>query len=121
MTRLLCQSLNALNQPLLAGALALQRSGYQFIRTVLDQQPMDDDGVLLPLSVQPRVALLVQLQVLRQAVPDQVVPAILEVQPVGAAGRLGQQDVQFAAVPGISFLTACQHGKSEAPLARFQL
>ena len=98
MVRLLGQCLDALDQPLLAGAFALQRLGDQFIRTTLDQQAVDDDRVLLPLPVQPCVALLIQLQVPGQTVPDEVVAACLQVQAVGAAGRLGQQDVQLAAL-----------------------
>lgn len=47
-------------------------------------------------------------------------PALLEVQPVGAAGRLGQQNVQLSRVPCGYVVLIVQHGESEAPVACFQ-
>lgn len=67
--------------------------------SALDDEAVDDDALSLALPVESGFALRVKLEAPGQAVPDEVMPALLEVQPVGAAGRLGQQNVQLSRVP----------------------
>ena len=111
--RLLGQGFDALDQPLLAGALAFQRFGHELICATLDQQAVNDDRVLLPLAVQPCVALLVELQVPGETVPDQVVAACLEIEAVCAAGGLRQEHIDLRLFSRVSN-SACKNSRSKS-------
>ena len=113
--------LDGLHQAVLVGVLAVQRLDHHLVGTTLDDQPVNNDALGLALAVEPRFALGVKLQAPGQAVPDQVVTALLQVQSVGAAGGLGQQNVQLSCVPVCGILPGAQHGESEALVAALRV
>ena len=58
-----------------------------------------DHGVLLALPVQALVRLLILFQTPREAKPDDVMSAGLQVQAIRTAGGVGQKNVYFSGIP----------------------
>ena len=54
---------------------------------------VDNDFLFLSLPVQPFVCLCVQLIIPGKAEPHHVIAALLQVQSVGTAGRMGKKDI----------------------------
>src|SRR5690606_40821160 len=59
----------------------------RLVKRFLSNQVMYDNLLLLPLPVQPSVGLLVKLQAVRQAKPDDDIAARLQVQAMPGADR----------------------------------
>ena len=77
--------------------------------------------VCLALAVQPLVCLGVQLIVPGQPKPDHVVSTLLQVQAISAAGRVGQQHIDFPGIPVIFVLRRLQFPDPEVfPSQRLQ-
>ena len=70
---------------------------------------VDYDRVRLPLPVQALIGLLVQLQTVVQAKPDDVMAALLQVEAVATGRGLHQQQVNVASVPVVFFRFALVH------------
>ena len=93
------QNIDGLHQAVLVGVLAVQRLDHHLVGTTLDDQPVNDDALGLALAVEPRFALGVKLQAPGQAVPDQVVTALLQVQPVSGKCRMDEGHRDLSRVP----------------------
>ena len=68
--------------------LALQCSHYLLIDCAGGNEVMYDYRLFLPLPVQSRICLLVKLKAPCEAVPDDCVPALLEVEAIADARRM---------------------------------
>ena len=117
---LLDSDFHAFHQAGLRGVLPFQRRRDPFILAAFDEEAVDDDRLPLALPVQSGVRLLIPFEVPRQAKPDDVVAALLEVEPVCAACWVRQQDVDLSGVPSALVLSVLVHGDSKAPVARLK-
>ena len=81
-----------------------------------ENQVVDAADVLLPRTVQPLVCLLVQFQAPRQAVPNDDVSAILQIQPMPYARRMCQRDENLTAIPCIDIGRLVQRPAGDALL-----
>lgn len=79
--------------------LVFESLDYLLIHAALHNQVVDDDRMILPLTMQTLVRLLVLLQAPRQPEPDGVMAAALQIQTVAAARGVRKQDVDFSVVP----------------------
>src|SRR5690606_13865127 len=81
----------------------------RLVKRFLSNQVMYDNLLLLPLPVQPSVGLLVKLQAVRQAKPDDDIAARLQVQAMPGAGSVRQVKGNIACVPVADFIAPLQH------------
>lgn len=81
-------------------ALVPQSVTHYFVHAALHKQMMDYHRAPLSVPVQPLVGLLILLQAPGQPEPNHMMASELKIQPVPAAGRMSQQNVNLSSVPG---------------------